>query len=52
MGACADLWQSEVDRIVDQYAMEELSREEASTALIRKGFEPYEAATLLDEAIQ
>lgn len=51
MGACKDLWMDEVERIGDDFAADKISHEEAMESLIRKGFEPYEAATMLDEVI-
>jgi hypothetical protein len=51
MSACKDLWMDEVENILNEFSAETLSRDEASAALIRKGFEPYEAADMLDAAV-
>lgn len=50
MGACADWWQEEVERIVEQYRLEEIARTDAIRELSRKGLDAYEAQNLLNEA--
>jgi hypothetical protein len=51
MGACADLWQDEIERITDEYAAGKLDRDEAMKELWRKGLSAQEASDLLAEAI-
>lgn len=51
MSYCSDLWLSEVESVGDDFAADKISRDEAMESLIRKGFEPYEAATMLEEVI-
>lgn len=50
MGACADLWQEEVDRIIEQFRLNEISKVDAIRELQRKGFDTLEATDLLIEA--
>lgn len=42
---------AEQERICDEFAFEKLTREEASDALCRLGFNPAEAEALLNEAV-
>ena len=51
MGACADMWQDEVDKVGEDFAFERITRDEGMRALRRLGFDAQEAADLLDEAV-
>jgi demethoxyubiquinone hydroxylase (CLK1/Coq7/Cat5 family) len=51
MGACSDWWQEEVERIVEQFRLDEISHKDALRELHRKGLDLQEARDLLNEAI-
>lgn len=51
MGACADLWQEEVERIVEQFTLEEIGRDDAFRELKRKGLNADEIYDILDTAV-
>jgi hypothetical protein len=50
MGAVKEMWQDEVDRILDQYCFDHLTLEEAINELRLLGFDKYEARDLLANA--
>lgn len=51
MSASKNLWMDEVERVVEQYSLDAMTREEAMQMLMWLGFFPSEAADMLDGAI-
>ena len=51
MGCTKDWWQEEIDRLVEQWTLGEISRKDALRELHRKGLDLQEARDLLNEAI-
>lgn len=51
MGAVKQMWMDEQERVFDQYRVGELTYPEAIQALIRLGFDPHEAANLLEMSL-
>jgi tellurite resistance protein len=51
MGACADMWQEEVEKVGQDFAFGRITRDEAMQAMRRLGFDANEAKDMLDEAV-
>lgn len=51
MSATKDMWMDEVERVGTDFAFEKIDREAALNRLSRLGFDPQEAADMLDAAI-
>jgi Holliday junction resolvasome RuvABC DNA-binding subunit len=51
MGAMADYFIEQQESICDDFAADKLTREEATKALVRMGFDSQESRELLDGAI-
>ena len=49
MGATKDMWMDEQERIVERFAVYELTRDEAVLLLTGLGFDKHEAEDMLDE---
>lgn len=51
MSASAQFWMDTVERVTEDFAFDRITREQALNKLYRLGFDEWEAADILDEAI-
>lgn len=52
MSAAKEIWLDDIDEIVNEFVAECVGRDEAVAALVRKGLHPFEAAEMLDRAVE
>lgn len=51
MSASKDMWMDAVEKVSEDFAAQELTRDQAVNRLSRLGFDRQEAETMLDEAV-